>query len=164
MEIWLMAKKKNLSVWVSCPNIGSLPSEQESSECNVLGANENFGEPPPPQPPNFSNVTEGITKPIKRMSKYHIRKMLEILWLNKAKWLFSIHFWSTYILSFKKFITLVYTLCVVRLVHACQGNPLLSPSASPGSNSGHQIWWKHLYSPSYLAVPLHIFLNPGCIW
>lgn len=46
MEIWLMAKKKNLSVLVCCRNIASLPSKQESSECNILGANDNLGDPP----------------------------------------------------------------------------------------------------------------------
>lgn len=60
-------KEKNLSVWVCCHNIASLPSKQESSECNILGANENLGDPPSP-PPNFSNVTEGI-RPIKKKSQ-----------------------------------------------------------------------------------------------
>lgn len=66
-------KEKNLSVWVCCHNIASLPSKQESSEYNVLGANDNLGDPPSP-PLNFSNVTEGIIRPIKKKSKYHIRK------------------------------------------------------------------------------------------
>lgn len=67
-------KEKNLSVWVCCHNTASLPSKQESSEYNVLGANDNLGDPPSP-PLNFSNVTEGIIRPIKKKkSKYHIRK------------------------------------------------------------------------------------------
>lgn len=90
MEIWLMAKQKNRSVWICCHNIASVPSKQESSECNILGANDNLGDPSSP-PPNFSNVTEGITRPIKKKSQNTtLGKVLEILWLNNANWLFSL--------------------------------------------------------------------------